>query len=418
MSLVASAVEATRSENLLSWVWVAALGCFVVAGLTGALYRFGIAYGVTGGLNLVNIRHAHSHLMYFGWVTPALMALMWVHAVGRQSGSHRRAASMLFMALFAAAALAYPLFLAFGYAPVQIGDARIPLAVIASTLNMLVWYGFVVLYVRARGGMPAYPARSWMDAAVIFLVASTGGAWALGLLQPLGIHSDLWSSALTRIFLDLFSEGWLVLGVLGLAYAYIRPPQEALARGSLVLICCGVPLTFALGMPAALVPAPARVLASLGGVAAGVGLLISVYVLARTLARENWRTRWWWGVPLALLAVKAVAQLTISVLPGAWWTGLHGLRIFYLHVMLLGFVSLGLVAGARSVWEGLRADRWFYVAVGIMLASLLPMTSLWPGAGGRWMFVAAAWTALLPSLAAVHLLVQSVRERRTSVAGG
>ena len=32
------------------------------------------------GLSLGNIRHAHSHLMYMGWVTPALMALV-AHAV-------------------------------------------------------------------------------------------------------------------------------------------------------------------------------------------------------------------------------------------------------------------------------------------------------------------------------------------------
>ena len=60
----------------LQWAWQGALAFFVLAGLTGVLFRFGVAEGVTFGFNLGYIRHAHSHTMYFGWVTPALMALI------------------------------------------------------------------------------------------------------------------------------------------------------------------------------------------------------------------------------------------------------------------------------------------------------------------------------------------------------
>lgn len=56
--------------------WFSALGVFVLAGLTGAFMRFGLIYGFPWGLQYANIRHAHSHTMYFGWVTPALMALI------------------------------------------------------------------------------------------------------------------------------------------------------------------------------------------------------------------------------------------------------------------------------------------------------------------------------------------------------
>lgn len=59
------------------WIWGGALVLFIVAGVTGVFFRFGVAYGWTGGLNLENIRHAHSHLMYFGWGTPLLMGLLW-----------------------------------------------------------------------------------------------------------------------------------------------------------------------------------------------------------------------------------------------------------------------------------------------------------------------------------------------------
>ena len=75
----------------LRWVWWGALGCFVLAGLTGVFFRFGVSSGVTWGLSLGNVRHAHSHLMYFGWVTPVLMALIsrYLPSVAGCSLGHR-----------------------------------------------------------------------------------------------------------------------------------------------------------------------------------------------------------------------------------------------------------------------------------------------------------------------------------------
>ncbi|MEZ4710446.1 MAG: hypothetical protein R3A44_24805 [Caldilineaceae bacterium] len=45
---------------------------------TGVLLRFGLVMGMPAwASNYGAIRHAHSHLMYFGWVTLGLMALIW-----------------------------------------------------------------------------------------------------------------------------------------------------------------------------------------------------------------------------------------------------------------------------------------------------------------------------------------------------
>jgi len=69
-------MEDESSRIRTPWIWKAALVCFIIAGATGSLMRFGMLYGYPAGLQFVNVRHAHSHLMYFGWVTPALMALI------------------------------------------------------------------------------------------------------------------------------------------------------------------------------------------------------------------------------------------------------------------------------------------------------------------------------------------------------
>lgn len=400
---------------LLPRAWRAALSAFVVAALTGLLYRTGLTYGVTLGFDLVHIRHAHSHLMYFGWATPALFALM-AAALPRLTGRPApRGLAGVLTACFGAALVAYPLFLLFGYTPVAVGPARMPLAVIGSTLNMFGWWGFTLLYARWTRGVERGPALLLWDLALTMLVLATLGAGGLALLKPLGIEDPTWASALTHIFLDLFSEGWFVLAVLGLAHAVLRPAPSRWTAWSLYALGAGVPVLFALGMPSALVPPGLKLLARAGGTLVGLGLLAQTAVLARAALGRGAGLRWRWLVPLAFLAMKAAGQLGISLAPGAWWSGLPGLRILYLHLMLLGFVTLGAAAAARAAWGPAagRGHALFYAAVTAVLLTLVPLSSLWPAPwGGRWTFVLATWTAAAPILAALVLLATSRRPRR------
>lgn len=391
------------------WIWACALGCFILAGLTGAVFRFSAGYGVAVGFDLGNVRHAHSHLMYLGWATPVLFAL-----IARQFPGLAGKARKVIGATLAAALLAYPLFLAFGYQPVVLGEARVPLAAVAAGLNMLVWYVFVGLYVEARRGLAPTRARLLWDMALAFLFLATLGAWGLTLLKPLGLDSPVWSRALIHVFLDLFSEGWFVLAVLGLAYAALRPAGQGGGHWSLWLIGVGLPVTFALGMPVSFVPPALKILARLGAMLVAVGLLANVWALWKTPGGGR---RALWLLPLFLLVVKLIVQLVVSAWPGVWWAEMHTLRVLYLHLMLLGFVTLGLVAAATTVWgrAATRGGAWMYVAVLLVIVSLLPLTPLWPMAlRGAWVGIAPAWIALAPPLAAAGMLARSfVRETQT-----
>lgn len=378
--------------------WITALIFFAVAALTGVLYRAGLAYGVTAGLDLVNVRHAHSHTMYFGWATPALFLL-----IGLQSGVSRMQGLLVW--LFAAAALAFGLFLLFGYRPVQIGPARMPISVVAATINTVIWYVFAYRYYAASREAEARAAMSLWDTALAFLILATLGALALPLLVPLGVENPVWSTALTHIFLDLFSEGWFVLAVLGLAYASLDEAANSLDeapprafRPALLMVTLGLPFTFAMGMPRSMVSSELEILARIGSFLVGSGLL----VLCGLLWRSD-RLSGLWRLPLLFLGMKALAQLAAAVAVGFWFAEYLGLRILYLHVMLLGFVSTGLVAAAATVrlQPAAAPVRIFYGAVIILLLSLVPLTE--PFFGGGWALRAAMWIALIPAAAAAYL---------------
>lgn len=391
------------------WIWIGALVLFIVAGTTGAFFRFGQLCGWTGGLALANIRHAHSHLMYFGWGTPLLMGLVWHALPEAATARYRRLFRWTVGCTFGAALLAYPPFLLYGYSLVPVGTADLPVAAMAAGLNIFCWYGFAGLYVRATADLPRTdPLRIW-DVAIGFLVVSTLGAWGLPLAGLLSLDTALVTDALIHFFLDLFSEGWFVLGAVGVAWARPRNESRPHALWPVYFVAAGVPFTFLLALPPAQLSFWIELVGRAGGTAVGGGTAW----LAVGLWRSGRSVSWIWAVPIGFLLLKALAGLGGSLFAGLYLGAWHGLRILYLHLTLLGFFSTAVVAGSSTTWPGQTSTAigWFYGSIGLVLVSLVPLTSLFPRpiAG---VHVVAAWVALLPVVAAGLLLVRSVSGKR------
>ncbi len=386
------------AERATSRLWLAALGAFVLAGLTGSLLRWGLIVGMPQGLLWNNVRHAHSHLMYFSWVTPALIALIAAH-LSRIVGPARvkRLVHMGVLALVLGL-LAYPFFLLYGYTPVPLFNARIPLSTVISSLNMLVWYVFVVLYRRiTRGVTRTLPLRFW-DAALVFMVLASVGAWARAALVAAHVESPFLENAAVYLFLGEFSDGWFVLGVLGLAHALFRHEREATASMGRNIMIAGLPVVFLLGVPLQVVPPGLRLIAGIGGFLVAIGTLFNVLALWPS-SQEHFG----WRVALFFLGVKAVAQWLATSPAVAMWAESVGLRVPYLHVLLLGFVTLGLISGAELMWwpRARLASPWMTVGVALLIVCMLPLARLGPSGWGKgWAPVFAAVTSLGPVLVA------------------
>src|SRR5690606_9264113 len=147
-------------------------------------------------------------------------------------------------------------------------------------------------------------------------VLATLGAWGLPAMQVFGVESPALMGALTHLFLDLFSEGWFVLGVLGLLAAEVsgRGPVErrlldgVAATWGVRLMVAGLPFTFALAMAPSLVPPLFETLAHAGGALVAAGTLLVVAALWRGARGLLWR------FALVALAVKALAEGAFSAL--------------------------------------------------------------------------------------------------------
>ena len=170
------------------------------------------------------------------------------------------------------------------------------------------------------------------------------------------------------------------------------------------MIVIGLPVIFLLAIPVSQVPGGLRVVAALGGLLVAAGVLLSVGALWPAVPRglTGWRA------PLALLTLKVLVGLGTILPVTARWGQQNSLRILYLHLLLLGFITLGLFVAAREAWgrQAVPGHRWLVLAILTLLLSLLPLTGLWPAAWrGLWALQLAAWVSLWPLLVVAGMLV-------------
>jgi len=382
-----------------------ALLSLVIAAGTGVLLRFGIVMGMpVWASNFSAIRHAHSHLMYFGWVTLGLMALIW-HYLPRQSGRALPKGVRAQMTLTALLALlSFPAFWSNGYGLTQIGSVKLPLGAMVSGFNGLLWLFFAGLYLRATWRLPERsPVVQLWDWAIGLMVLAFGGALGfVGLVMTGG--SLAYQQILLHLFLDLFAVGWFHLALLGVLWAriseYVQLPRWLPSQS---LAICVVP-TFLLGVSPFVITDALFWLAAtanLGAALLGAWHLYALWQLRRYLPPVA-------QVGLVVLGGH-IASAIFIVWPGFWqWSAGTQLRIFFLHNFLLGWVSSALLGMVLAVGSMLargseRVVTIIWVgSVGLMLVALLGIGFIqFVPVPAVTLFWIAAWSSIGPLVVAL-----------------
>ncbi|PIQ63563.1 MAG: hypothetical protein COV99_02080 [Bacteroidetes bacterium CG12_big_fil_rev_8_21_14_0_65_60_17] len=372
-------------------VWTGSLACFILAAGTGFFFR-GIQFlGIPAEfpwphgaipLDMGHIRHAHTHVMYFGWVTPVVMLLM-LPDPSRYRG--------LLTTLLVLALLAWAPFLLLGYKP---------LSIVLSTSTMLTWYVFGIRYMwdRRRGSIPldGRCVRHLFDASLALLVVASTGAWGLGLTMAMGMDHSLAYDLSLHVFLDLFAEGWLMLAILA---AMLRSARRAVPRRAFWMLVAGIPTLFLLGVVPERLPWEMRLVGSAGALMTAAGLLLVLLEVRGRLGQV-------WRLPVALMYVNAGVHAGLAIPAVASWGMAMGLRIPWLHLVLLGIVTTGLVAAVHDHFGSRYTRGWpmLQASIVLVLASLFLLTGLWPGSlVGEWTGPLVAGIALLPMAAMVRM---------------
>lgn len=395
-------------KSKFSKIWQFSLLSFILAASTGVLYRYGMLYPLPEWIGLTNIRHAHSHLMFFNWVTPPIMALMMVKVVGKGDNRSIRQFSLCLYTMIGLGFLSWPFFLLYGYQPVSVGPASLPIAAILSGLIMVTWYWFAALYYKKRKDVKESVTVTLFDAALIALLVSSLGAWGVSVFQFSDIESPLISSAMTHFFLGVFTEGWVVLGVLGVVWQKAGIPEINHDKGWLWLpLLFGSMLVFPFSLNRAIITPAMHVTANVGLILIAISLTVHLWLFIKYKRLRGFV----WKTVLSLLALKVLFQIG-AVLPVDIWPGEHGLRILYLHILLLGVASVALI-GAFVTDRLALYKKIFAITVLLILVSLAAISGYWPSALlpsniYRWVMI----IAVLPIIPVIRFWADGFRTRK------
>jgi hypothetical protein len=407
-------MEYVMTERQVRGLLSVAVAALMIAAWTGVLMRFGMVYGFPAwAQNFGAMRHAHSHLMYFGWVTVVLMALIWA-ALPRLTGRPLPRGVFWQMALTTSMALlSFPAFWLNGYGLTTIGSARLPLGSMVATFNGLTWFVFMALYVRATRGLPLrpLPVQLWDWALLLLAFASVGAIGLVGVIMT-GTSNMLLQQIFLHQFLDLFAVGWFNLALLGLLWSSVRIERQATApRLPVFSLALLLTPTFLLGVSPALLPPMLFWVAAIANV--GAALLLGVHGVQIWRRRHDLPSLTWLALS-GLATVVVVAGLLLW--PDLWRQLASGqMRVFYLHVLLLVWVSTALVGQLqqRLTLSSRLVRHWvnplWAGGVVVMVGGLLRLgLSPWLGTPMVWWLHIAAWGSALIAIAASLLFIATL----------
>ena len=335
----------------MSEIWQTATGRIKIslfnltcASILGCIMRLAFVTELTS-INYKYILHAHSHIAMLGWVYLALFTLLIAVFLDKKANTNPLYGRLFWLTQVSVLGMliAFPLQ---GYATWSI---------FFSALHVCLSYIFAFRFLKdLRSQGPASPASRLARWSIIWMLVSTLGLWALGPIKALGLGTTIWYHLAIQFFLHFQFNGWFVFALLALLFksredkSEMVDPQKFKRFFTLLLISC--PLTFALAVAWSTPKLSIFLVNSL----AVILQLASVFFLLLTLGSSSW---WHFfrqkltliELALAMFVLKCVIQAVV-VIPSIAEVA-YTIRNFvlgFLHLLLLGSISLGLLALANN----------------------------------------------------------------------
>lgn len=314
------------------WSRIALINLGLVA-LAGIFLRLKILLPLTW-LNHKYLLHAHSHFAFAGWVSLFLMAAL----VGTLPGKINKVYDKI---LFVYAISAYGMFLSFpfqGYGAVSI---------IFSTLSVLVsWWFAWQLWKDLHGDSLNSQIAANIRWALAFLVLSAAGTFFLAWLMANKIDDARLYFGAVYFYLHFQYNGWFFFAIVSLFLSQVTPSLRQQLNKPLQWMAFACIPAFFLSALWMRLPDWMYITAV---VAAVMQLLAFSWLLVLVIRKAGAQlhdpaVKQIWILSLLALAIKILLQ-SLSIFPSLskYAFAYRPVVIGYLHLVLLGFVSLFLI---------------------------------------------------------------------------
>ncbi len=356
------------------WYGISIFNLLLVAFL-GAIMRYKIVFALPF-VNQKYLLHAHSHFAFSGWVTQALMTLIIAYLSGLAKKNTFPAYNWL---LSANLVTSYGMLFSFSF------QGYGAISITFSTLSIIVFWLFSIACWRdlTRYGRLAM-STPWLKAALAFGCISALGVFGLSYLMVQKITHQHGYLAAIYFFLHFQYNGWFFFACMGLFIDKIKwllPGRIIHQRVFLLFFLSCIPAYF---LSALWLPIPGwlywLVVISAAGQLTGWGILLAAIWKARDKLTQYYTVsiRRLLLISAIALTAKLILQLG-STLPSLSQLayGFRPIVIAYLHLVLLGIISVYLLTGfleACGNYIDTKFSRgiWLFV-FGIILNELLLM---------------------------------------------
>ena len=352
-----------------------ALFNLLLISLLGLILRYKIAFYLPF-VDQSHLLHGHSHFAFTGWITHALMVLL-VAFITPQKGEEvlKKYRLIINANLFTA----YGMLISF---PLQ-GYGLFSISF--STLSVVVSYVFVAMYWKDLNSLPQKKVSHWwIKAALFFNVLSSAGTFALAFMMVTKSMHQNWYLASVYFYLHFQYNGWFLFACLGLATDKLFSNVPSIVLKKIFWLfagaCMPAYLLSVLWLP---MPAWLYVLVVLAALSQVAGWMFFVQEIKKQLsfikASVNKTVQWLLLFSSVAFSIKLLLQLgsTIPSLSTLAF-GFHPIVIGYLHLVLLGVITLfllGYLINKKLILVNSKTFAGIKIfAAGIIINEILLMT--------------------------------------------
>lgn len=326
-------------------------------------------------VNQKNILHAHSHFAFSGWISHALM--VFVVAAILKRGSRESLPSKYQYVIIANLLAAYGMLISFflqGYGLYSIAVATLSI-VVSFWFATMCWRDLQYTIERKNG-------FNWFKAALIFLVVSSLGTFALGYLMATHKADSRLQLASVYFYLHFQYNGWFFFACMGLFQHWLYRKGILTKHVKTIfwlfsISCVPAYLLSILWQP---MPEPVYSAVVLTAIIQGLAWVFWFTTVYRKLRAIQVHlipiSRWLLSGVAIAVSIKFLLQ-GLSVIPSLSQLAysFRPIVISYLHLVLLVVITLFIVAYAYQT-HSLHANRmaitstWIFV-IGVVLNELL-----------------------------------------------
>jgi hypothetical protein len=311
----------------------------VIGGSIGLLLRYHFVSPLPF-LRFGNWLHAHSHMMFLGWITNFLfLAFIYVWQKDKWTETYR-AIFLVMQVLVAGMLVSFP---AQGYGTVS---------VILLALHNVCCYILCFRFYRQTRSMEGI-ALPFIRSALLFFVISSVGAFALGPISANGLGQSMWYYFAIFLYLHFQYNGFFIFGILGL---FVRQLQKNEIQIDSVRIKKSHRLLFYSCFPAYLLSVlwsgPSNTIVAIAAASAIVQVIALVlFLIAIRPAFEEIRRQYsvsskvLLGASVLSFVIKTVLQLLSSApFIADLASDVRFFVLAYLHLVLIGMISFYAIA--------------------------------------------------------------------------